>query len=278
MKIITHDWNGYGIAQLKEQTAIAKFDVPKGYVNATQMCKANGREWSSYARRKSSKAYWEGLANDLQICISSLIIHVEAYGNEQATWVHPEIAVDLAQWVSVPFKIWANRTLTKIVSGEAIADVQSKVNEIDPASLIAQLNLAAELLADLGIDPNIINQLKLDSVANQLPATKEMLEAGKKLLSTSSAHESVGLTATQVGVKLIPIMKPREVNQLLEKMRLQTHETSNKKKFWQLTESGKAHGFVYFATGKEQQWSGDQIRWQESVVAEIQNYLDSEAV
>jgi hypothetical protein len=89
------------------------------------MCQANGKEWSAYARRKAAKAYWEGLANDLRINISSLIIQIDAYGDDQATWVHPEIAIDLAQWVSVAFKIWANRTLTKLVSGEIVHQPQT---------------------------------------------------------------------------------------------------------------------------------------------------------
>lgn len=119
-QIITHDWNGYGISQLKENTRIAKYEIPQGYVNATQMCKANAKQWGHYAERKASKTYWQGLADDLGIPISSLIIQVDAYGDEQATWVHPEVATDLAQWVSTPFRIWANRTLTRVINGEAI--------------------------------------------------------------------------------------------------------------------------------------------------------------
>ncbi len=70
MNLLTHDWNGSAIAQLSENTKIAKFDVPRGYVNATQVCKACDRLWADYARLESTKEYWEGLSADMGFPIS----------------------------------------------------------------------------------------------------------------------------------------------------------------------------------------------------------------
>lgn len=277
-QIVKHNWNGHGIAQLKERTRIAKTDIPKGHVNATQMCQANGKQWGHYAERKSSKAYWEALSIDIGIPISSLIIQINAYGDEQGTWVHPEIAMDLAQWVSIPFRIWANRNLTKIVSGKVVELVQTKIDTLDPQSVLSQLNLAAEVMADLGIDSTIIGQLKLDAIALQLPAAKSMVEAGKKLLSSQEPLESIGLTPSDIASQLQPTLKPTEVNNILETLGLQykhkrISSKSGKEKWeWQLTPQGLNHGHVYLTTGK--QWSGGQIRWQASVVQLIQCHLD----
>jgi hypothetical protein len=71
------------------------------------MCKANGKLWADYKRQESVKEYWQGLVDDIVIPISSLTLDIEAFGSGQATWVHPYIATDLAQWVSVDFRIWA---------------------------------------------------------------------------------------------------------------------------------------------------------------------------
>lgn len=276
-QIITHDWNGYGISQLKESTKIAKYDIPRGYVNATQMCQANGKRWNDYARLKGSQSYWQGLSDDTQIPVSSLIIQVEAYGNGQATWVHPEVATDLAQWVSTPFRIWANRTLTKVISGEAVQSAQAKIDKIDPQSLISQLNLAGDLLEELGINLTIINQLKLDTIGKQLPATKEMVEAGKKLVGSQNPLDSVGLTPTEIGSQLQPPMKPTEVNSALESLGLQhkIERQSSKGKIkhtWQLTDKGNQYGIVQLTTGDK--WSGGQIRWFKSVVSLLQVHFD----
>lgn len=280
-QIITHDWNGFGISQLKKEAKIAKRDVPRGYVNATQMCQANGKLWGHYAARKSSKAYWKGLADDIWIPISSLIVQVDGYGDEQATWVHPEVAVDLAQWVSVPFKIWANRTLTGVVS---VSNTDGEVvKSVDPVSLMAELNIAEQLLIELGVDTTVIKQLKVDNAISCLPNAKQMLEAGKKYISAADPVDTVGMNATQVGEHLNPIKDAKEVNELLETMGLQykmyctSAKTGKQKWTWQVTEEGEKYSHVHKVSNSQNGWNGGQIKWQKSVAKLIQEYLDSKA-
>lgn len=136
MRLITHSWNGSAIAQLSEAAKIANFDVPSGYVNATQMCKACSQQWGHYSSLDSTKAYWEALSLDIGIPISNLIMSIKGRGDKipQGTWVHPEIAVDLAAWVSVEFRIWANRTLVKIFQ----QDTQKPKTQIQVLAEIAQ--------------------------------------------------------------------------------------------------------------------------------------------
>jgi prophage antirepressor-like protein len=121
----THSFNNHSIDQLTQETRFTKFNVPAGYVNATQMCKAGGKRWNHYASLDSTKAYWEALSAEAGIPasaetgnpVSGLVISIKG-GNDkqvQGTWVHPEIAIDLAQWVSVEFRIWANRELKRVI-------------------------------------------------------------------------------------------------------------------------------------------------------------------
>ncbi len=127
------------IAQLSQNTKIAKYDVPTGYVNATQMCKACGKQWGHYACLDSTKAYWEGLSTEIGIPISALVISIKG-GNEkqvQGTWTHPEIAIDLAQWASVEFRIWANRTLRQVMSIEPIQQPKTQIQML--AALAQQM-------------------------------------------------------------------------------------------------------------------------------------------
>jgi hypothetical protein len=117
--MLTHLWRDSEINQMPQDGEIGNYNIPKGYVNATQMCHANNKSWGHYKERKSTKAYWAALSNDIGIPISSLIIEIDGYGSSQGTWIHPEIAIDLAQWVSVEFRIWANRTVMKVIIAEA---------------------------------------------------------------------------------------------------------------------------------------------------------------
>ncbi len=156
----------------------------------------------------------------------------------------------------------------------------SKPSQPDPKLIMAELSIAEELLCEMGIEPAIAKQLKVDNAVQFLPNAKQMLEAGKKLISTETVHQSVGLTPTQVGKQLEPLQSAVEVNNALEAIGFQFKQPKKKggkdSYEWQLTDEGKEHGFVYFAA-KTDKWSGDQIRWQDSVIAVIQDLLDSQA-
>lgn len=179
----------------------------------------------------------------------------------------------------------------------AIAQAQSyfaaKTHEAETANLVVsqqqhpQLSSIQQTLADVDFlvnwltktdtEQNLLEQAKYDTVATIHPEYRLLLEAAKKVRSTEAIHDSVGMTATQVGDKLDPRMSAVKLNRVLEEMGLQYRDFSGKKPAWQLSESGKEHGFVYFATNDDK-WSGDQIRWQDSVMAEIQDYLDCAVV
>ncbi|QFS50839.1 KilA-N domain-containing protein [Nostoc sphaeroides] len=88
---------------------------------------------------QNTKAYWTALSNDIGIPMSSLVIEVDGYGSSQGTWIHPEIAVDLAQWVSVEFRIWANRTLMKVMMSQEPVQQQSMTQVQLLAALAQQL-------------------------------------------------------------------------------------------------------------------------------------------
>ena len=78
-----------------------------GYVNATDMCKANGREWFTYARSSRTQEYIEALKAAPQICGTEVVQSVTGgVPHLQGTWVHPRLAVDLARWISPAFAVW----------------------------------------------------------------------------------------------------------------------------------------------------------------------------
>lgn len=125
MTIITHSWKETQINQTSGDTQIARYTVPSGYVNVTKMCAQHGKSWADYKKINSSKAYIEALSLDMKIIASSLVIEIKGTpsgdASLQGTWVHPEIAIDVAAWINVEFKVWANRTLRKVITGEPLA-------------------------------------------------------------------------------------------------------------------------------------------------------------
>ena len=96
-----------------------------GYVNATAMCKANGKKWNDYARLDRTQAYIAALAAVAgnPATENHGLIHVIQGGlpHLQGTWVHPRLAVDLARWISPQFAVWMDGWLLEQLQHPAAA-------------------------------------------------------------------------------------------------------------------------------------------------------------
>lgn len=94
--LIPHDIEGHVVGQR----------VADGYVNATAMCKAARRLWADYLRLKGTGEYLAELSGSMGIPIDLLTQPIVTGPNElRGTWVHPRVAVHLAQWLSPRFAV-----------------------------------------------------------------------------------------------------------------------------------------------------------------------------
>lgn len=111
LELLDHEYGGEIIRQRASD----------GFINATAMCRAAKREWPEYRRRKSTDQFFNALALDLGISQAQLSIsNLGSPGGDrrnQGTWVHPQIAIDLAQWLSPEFKIRVTRWVMDWMSG-----------------------------------------------------------------------------------------------------------------------------------------------------------------
>lgn len=76
-----------------------------GYINVTNLCKAGGKQFKHLKSIQKTKAFLQVLSNEVGIPTSLLIKHQTGYGSEQCTWVHPQIAINIAQWISPRFDV-----------------------------------------------------------------------------------------------------------------------------------------------------------------------------
>jgi hypothetical protein len=93
--LITRAWNGTPISRR----------TTDGYVNATTMAKASGKQWHDYWRTDRTTEYLEALSAETGIPVSSLCLTTRG-GAYQGTWIHARVAVDFARWISAPFAVW----------------------------------------------------------------------------------------------------------------------------------------------------------------------------
>lgn len=116
LALIPHDYQGQQITQRSRD----------GYINATAMCRATGKEWSRYRELKSTKDFFAALALDLALNEAQLALTI--YGTpggdarNQGTWVHPQVAIHLAQWLSPEFAVQVSRWVMEWLTGRGSQD------------------------------------------------------------------------------------------------------------------------------------------------------------
>ena len=103
------------IIEVYGQAEIAFRD--NGWVNATHMAAAFGRKPNDFMRLPATGAYLDALAKDLGEMRDNLAI--TARGVTGGTWMHPDLALEFARWLSPEFSIWCNRTVRRILQGGA---------------------------------------------------------------------------------------------------------------------------------------------------------------
>ena len=72
-----------------------------GYINATALCEACDKELEDYTRLKVTNEFMKELSKETKIPISQLMQPFESTNSViNGTWVHPQLAINLAQWAS----------------------------------------------------------------------------------------------------------------------------------------------------------------------------------
>lgn len=77
-----------------------------GYINATAMCRAAGRLWGHYSENAGTKAFLAALSGSIGNPMNPVVQSIVTGPNEhRGTWVHPQVAINLAQWLSPDFAV-----------------------------------------------------------------------------------------------------------------------------------------------------------------------------
>lgn len=93
-----------------------------GYISATALCKSVNKQFSSYKALKTTQDFIAELIKQTNMPEQQLI-HIISGGNAQyqGTWVHPYLAVNLAQWLSPKFAVKVSQWITEWQQGKTKA-------------------------------------------------------------------------------------------------------------------------------------------------------------
>jgi len=110
-------------------------------VNATQMAKPFGKLTKDWLRTNQCKEFLSVLSERRKILSSDLV--KVTYGNGGTTWMHEDVAIEFARWLSPAFAIWCNDRIKELLTIGITATPQT----ID--SILADPDNAIRLLTAL---------------------------------------------------------------------------------------------------------------------------------
>jgi len=197
--LVSRSWNGTPISR---RTA-------DGYVNATAMCKANKKRWSDYRESDRCQLYLDALSQTTEIPVFDLIQSRQGHGG--GTWVHPQIAVDLARWISAPFAVWMDGWFLESVQQAQPAPVETTASRLREAEVITLVERSIVLFERLGgIDER--DQLLFKDIVRS-----KVLTASAGLLSGDPVDEELTLSDAWLEVfqQVLPRTKYRSAGMLV---------------------------------------------------------------
>ncbi|MEA5413602.1 KilA-N domain-containing protein [Synechococcus sp. BA-132 BA5] len=138
--LISRSWNGTPIQRRSRD----------GYVNATAMCRANGKRWTKYRESDRANEYLEALSTEARISVHALIESRAGGVDGGETWIHPQVAVDLARWISAPFAVWMDGWFLESLQQAHPAPVESHPPRLREVEVIALVERSITLFEQLG--------------------------------------------------------------------------------------------------------------------------------
>ncbi len=191
--------------------------VTDGYFNATAMCKASGKLIGNYLRLSATKAFLNELSSDMRISISELIQVIKGGPPHlQGTWVHPQVAINLAQWLSPKFAVLVSKWVMEWTSGNIrqaslpyhlrrymvnMSNVPygyfSMLNEVT-LSLIGPLEqlgytVSSSMIPDISLGRTFSNHLrKLGYLVDTYPTYPHKYEDGRIVQARAYPNELIG--------------------------------------------------------------------------------------
>ena len=145
--IITHQINDAAIFQRESD----------GFFNATAMCRSADKKISHYRGNENTKEFLEALSHDAGIPASKLIEVVRGRGKAQGTWVNPNVAIHLAQWLNPDFAVGVTKLVMAWMNGGKVASLPVVAALPDTSDRHVWMTLDA--------DGRVIKQVDLDDVA-----------------------------------------------------------------------------------------------------------------
>jgi hypothetical protein len=86
-----------------------------GFINVTDLCKAGGKQLNDWKRLQKTQTFIKVLSSSTGIPVDDLIKYNTGSNKERATWVHPQVAINIAQWISPKFDVMVSAWVYEVM-------------------------------------------------------------------------------------------------------------------------------------------------------------------
>ena len=165
-------------------------------VNATEMAKPFGKLAKDWLSNKSTKEFLSTLSAVRTIPLTDVVEIKQGGNSEQGTWMHEDVAMEFARWLSPAFAIWCNDRIKELLQYGMTATQPTLEQMINNPDLV--ISLATQLKNERE------EKARLQAETEQQQATielqeKEIKQAAPKVNYYDTHLQSVNtLTSTQV--------------------------------------------------------------------------------
>ena len=161
-------------------------------VNATQMAKSFGKEPKFWLMNQSTTDYLNELSKVRNLTLTDLV-QVTKGGNNPGTWMHEDVALEFARWLSPAFAIWCNDRIKELLQYGMTAMQQTLEQMINNPDLV--ISLATQLKNEREEKQRLEQQNALQE--------EQLLQASPKVSYYDNHLQSVNTqTSTQVAKQI----------------------------------------------------------------------------
>lgn len=112
-------------------------------INATEMAKPFGKLAKDWLSNKSTKDFLSTLSAVRTIPLTGLVEIKQGGNGEQGTWMHEDVAMEFARWLSPAFAIWCNDRIKELLQYGMTATQPTLEQMINNPDLV--ISLATQL-------------------------------------------------------------------------------------------------------------------------------------
>lgn len=192
------------------------------FVNATEMAKGFGKTTKDWLRTKQSEEFISSLSTVRQISPTGLVQIIQGGNPElQGTWMHEDVALEFARWLSPAFAIWCNDRIKELLQIGFTATQPTIEQLVENPDLIIEVASKLKMLRQQNAEQQkqiAIQNRQLDSLTTEVVDLQkktdyiEVILSSKETVTITQIAQDYGMSAKAFNKVLADLKIQRKVN------------------------------------------------------------------